>query len=568
VNRNPVFIDLLISEKILTKEDSDKLIQKYNGNSSSILDYLILKGAARKNILGKLWGDSIGVAFVDLNKTLFQSQVVTKLPRKFARKNHVIPLYQMGRVVTIASASPTDQKLLNEVEAVIGLPVSPVFSFPKDIDDAIEIQYQSKDSLVEFISLVSENPLLDDSGTITPEQIDQLAGDQSVIELGRGIVLLGLKERASDIHVEPQEDLVRIRYRIDGVLQERISLEKSLLLPLLSRLKVRADMDITEKRRPQDGRANLKLSNKSIDLRVSTTPTIYGEKIVLRILGQIQQDDVPDLSELGLSKSTMTRFKRIIEIPNGVFFVTGPTGSGKTTTLFAVLKHLNRPEVNIMTVEDPVEYRLSGINQIQVNPAIGLAFDSALRSFLRQDPDVILIGEIRDLETAKTASQAALTGHLVLATMHTNSALQAVTRLVEIGVEPFLVAPSIIGVMAQRLVREICEHCKKTYLLTNEEIEKYFIWDKKSKVYFYRGKGCLECNNAGYSGRIAIHELFIMNEEIRSLVARGASILEIEKTAQKLGFKTMRYDGLKKILRGLTTIDELERVVAVEEELL
>jgi len=567
MNPTSVFFERLVSEKILTKEDSSRLADKYKSDISSVWDYILHGNFCKKEVLGKLWGDSIGVSYVDLNKTLFQSQIVSKLPEQFARRNRVIPIYKMGDVVTVAAATPTDQEMLKKAETGIGSSISAVFSFPADIDDAIEIQYQTRDSINEFLDRIVDNELFKDTSKITYEELQKLSGDQSIIDLCRGLLLLGVKDRASDIHIEPAEDSVRVRYRIDGVLQERIMLEKALLPPLSSCLKVMAGLDITEKRRPQDGRINLHLTKKSIDFRLSTIPTIYGEKIVLRILGQIQTDEIPDLNVLELSKSNYTKTKRVIEIPNGVFFVTGPTGSGKTTTLFAVLNHLNTPEINIMTVEDPVEYRLSGINQIQVNPVINLDFAAALRSFLRQDPDVILIGEIRDLETAKIAAQAALTGHLVLATMHTNNALQAVTRLVEIGVEPFLVAPSIIGVMAQRLTRRICIYCKERYQLSEKEIEQYFIWDKATDVYFYKGKGCPECNNTGYFGRLAIQEVFIMSEEIRSLVAKGASILEIEKTAKKSGFKTMRYDGLKKVLRGLTTIDELERVAAVEEEL-
>lgn len=568
MNPTSVFFERLMAEKILTEEDSKRLNDQYKGDILSVLDYLLHNRLHKKGALGKLWGDCIGISYVDLNKTLFQSEIVKTLPEKFARRNRMIPIYQMGGVVTVAAAMPTDQEMLNKAETAIGSPISAVFSFPADIDDAIEIQYQTIDSINEYLDRIIDKKLFQDVSKITYEELQELSGDQSIIELCRGLLLFGVKHRASDVHIEPGEDLVRIRYRIDGVLQERTTLEKALLPPLASCLKVTAGLDITEKRRPQDGRINLHLSKKSIDFRMSTVPTIYGEKIVLRILGQIQTDEIPEISVLELSKSNFTKIKRVIETPNGVFFVTGPTGSGKTTTLFAVLNHLNTPEVNIMTIEDPVEYRLAGINQIQVNPAINLNFASALRSFLRQDPDVILIGEIRDLETAKIASQAALTGHLVLATMHTNNALQAVTRLVEIGVEPFLVAPSIIGVMAQRLARRICTYCKEKYQLGVEEIEHYFVWDQATDVYFYRGAGCPECNGTGYLGRLAVQELFIMNEEIRSLVAKEASILEIEKTAKRLGFKTMRYDALKKVLRGLTTIDELERVTSVESELI
>ncbi|MGD9580757.1 MAG: GspE/PulE family protein, partial [Vampirovibrionia bacterium] len=324
-------------------------------------------------------------------------------------------------------------------------------------------------------------------------------------------------------------------------------------------------LDIAEKRKPQDSRISYSFINKNIDIRVAIIPTTYGEKIVLRILGSSMGKDIPDLKNLNLSKNNYILAQKIISSPNGIFFITGPTGSGKTTTLFSMLKYLNKPEINILTIEDPVEYKLKGINQVQVNKKVGLDFSTALRSFLRLDPDVILIGEIRDVETAKIASQAALTGHLVLATMHTNSSLQAVTRLIEIGVEPFLVAPSLIGVMAQRLVRKICDNCKEKYSVSKEELENYFSIDTEYKnIYFYKGKGCHYCNNSGYKGRVAIHETLVINEELRRLIARDASSLDLEQEAYGRGFKSMWYDGLKKVLTGLTTIDEVKRVINTE----
>lgn len=558
------FLDSLISEQIITRDDSIKLTKSY-GEPFEILKHLVDGRIASKDFLGKLWGDSMGIAYINLEKTLFQSKVIGLLTKKFARKNHLIPLYMIDGVATVAAAVPNNRIILDAAAQIMGCRISPAFSFAEDIINTIDIQYQSEDSINELIGHIAENAMFKGTSQITAEQMKRIAGDQSVIEFCRILLLLAVKERASDIHIDPQENIVYIRYRIDGILQDRLKLEKAILLPLVSRLKILAKLDITERRRPQDGRVNLSLSNKALDFRLSTVPTIYGEKVVLRALGNIQQDEVLKLNELNLSKKNHAVLHKIISVPNGVFFVTGPTGSGKTTTLFSVLNHLNTPDKNIMTVEDPVEYRLSRINQVQVNKDIGFDFATVLRSFLRQDPDVILIGEIRDLETAKVASQAALTGHLVLATMHTNSALQAVTRLMEIGVEPFLVAPSIIGVMAQRLVRKICSHCKERYKLESDEIDRYFIWDKKTDVYFYRGKGCPECKGLGFSGRLAIHELFILTDEVRSLIAKEASILDIEKVSKESGFMTMRYDGMKKVLMGLTTIEEVERVTASDQ---
>lgn len=554
------FLALLETKGVVAKADIDSLNRRLKGDVAAIRDHLVRTQAAPAGTIAKLWGDSIGVAAVDMDKTLFQSTVVAKLPQALAQKYQAIPLYQLGEAVTVAMANPRNQVALQEIQRAIGDPVSPVFSLPETIVDAIDVQYQSSGALTKMAQDQAFPT------TMTADQVAGLANEKTVVDFVRGLLLLAVQERASDIHLEPQTETLRVRFRIDGVLQEKMSIDAAVQRPLVSRLKIMADLDITERRRPLDGRISLPLTNRSLDFRLSTVPTVNGEKIVLRVLGQVQNRDVPELEELNLSHKNLNNLKKVIATPNGVFFVTGPTGSGKTTTLFSVMKRINTSAVNIMTAEDPVEYRLPGINQVQVNPAVGLTFAAALRSFLRQDPNVILIGEIRDMETAKIASQAALTGHLVLATMHTNNALQAVTRLIEIGVEPFLVAPSIIGVMAQRLVRRLCTYCREKYRLSTEQAEKYFILKQTREVQAYRAKGCPECRGSGYAGRLAIHELFIMTEHIRSMVGQGASILEIEKQAHQGGFQTMRYDGFKKVLRGLTTFEEIEKATEAGEE--
>lgn len=324
-------------------------------------------------------------------------------------------------------------------------------------------------------------------------------------------------------------------------------------------------MDIGERRRPLDGRISLELSTKSIDFRVSTTPSIYGEKAVLRILGKTKASQIPDIEDLYLSRQIYLNMKKLITSPNGVVFITGPTGSGKTTTLFSAIKYINNPELNIMTIEDPIEYRLPGITQIQTNKKIGLDFATVLRSALRQDPDVLLIGEIRDIETAKIATEAALTGHLVLSTLHTNDAIQAVTRLIEIGVEPFIVGPSIIGVIAQRLVRKICEKCKEPYKPSREILDRIFEWEGNENVTFYHGKGCDVCKGIGYKGRIAVHEMVMVNEKLRDMILRKSTNFELKKAALENNFQSMWYDGIKKVFRGLTTLEEVERVTIPDE---
>lgn len=561
---NNLFMQYLVENEIINEADSKRLSQKYAGNAQDVLYHLLKGGAKDKNILGKLWGDSYNFSYVNLENTIFQQEAVKKIPYEYAKENGVIPVYYLNNVLTVAMAEPYDEEVVKVLKQTFGVNISQVFSFREEIEDAIEIQYQSHDAINGFIESLANNSKIKGTSKVTGEQLKKLAGDKAVIELTRSLMLLAIKEKASDIHVDPQEEMVYVRFRIDGVLQDRLKLDSMMLSPLVSRLKVMASLDITEKRRPQDGRVKLKLSNKSIDFRMSSMPTVYGEKVVLRSLGQIVAHSVPDIEALDLSVANYKIMKNIIDTPNGIFFVTGPTGSGKTTTLFSVLKYLNKPGVNIMTVEDPVEYRLPRVNQVQVNNAIGFDFTKALRSFLRQDPDVILIGEIRDVETAKIASQAALTGHLVLATIHTNNSLQAVTRLVEMGVEPFLVAPSIIGVMAQRLVRRICPHCKESYVPEKDLVDKYFDWDGVSEVLFYRGRGCQECNYTGYSGRVAIEELFVISDKVRVLISSGASIMEINKAARSEGFRTMRYDGMKKALMGITTFEEVERVTIAD----
>jgi len=562
---NPRFIKLLISNDILSEEESTELHNKHQENTLALLIEIVDENVSQKEKLCKLWGDSIGVAYVNLDKTLFQQDIIQQFPEKLAKKHKAIPLYQLGEAITVATHDPHDFSILEEIEKVVNKPLSPVFSTPDDIDDAIRIEYQTDDILGELENKIAKK-IVESKDKITSEELDEYAGDQAVVEFTRSLLLLSLKMNASDIHIEPGENDIRVRFRVDGVLREKAIIDLSLLQPLVTRLKILANLDITEKRKPQDGRIILSLKSKKIDFRFSSVPTIYGEKVVLRILGGIHSKDVPDLSDLHFSKKIYKNLKQILKSPNGLLFVTGPTGSGKTTTLYAELQHLNKPDINIMTIEDPVEYRLPGINQLQVNPATGFDFATAMRAFLRQDPDVVLIGEIRDKETARIASQAALTGHLVLATMHTNSAVEAVTRLIEIGVEDYLVASSVIGVLSQRLVRKICTHCKEKYRLSSEQIEKIFIWDKNTEVFFYRGKGCNSCHNIGYAGRIAIHELFIIDDNIRAMITGGASIVEINKYVIEHNFQSIRYDGVKKVLRGLTTMEEIDRVTFLEEE--
>lgn len=564
--KNPLFTKILVSKGIISEDSVRVLLEKYREDAYAVLMHLAHTGVCQKSTLGRHWADSLELSYVELKSTLFQRKIVQMLPEAFARKHHIIFVYKFGEAITAALSDPKDQLIIKQAEEISGRVISPVFSFPEEIEEAIEVEYKSEDQLRDLSrKIVTDTIRIEDITELTKDQLHKIAGTQAVVEFVHGLLILGIREGASDLHIEPGVEKVKVRFRIDGLLEERSRMEKTLLAPVVSRLKILAALDITERRRPQDGAITLKLPNRSVDFRMSTVPTIYGEKVVLRILGQSITQDVPDLSQLNFSKSNLDFVKRTLGAPHGIFLVTGPTGSGKSTSLFAMLKHLNKPGINIVTIEDPVEYKLEGITQVQVNQAVDLQFASALRSFLRQDPDVILVGEIRDVETAQIACQAALTGHLVLATLHTNNAVQAVTRLIDMGVKPFLVAPSLLGILSQRLVRKICENCKESYTTSADSLKDLFIWEGR-EVRFFRGKGCSQCNDTGYQGRIAIQETLHVDDTIRSMISRGDSVSDIKHVARKAGFQSLRYDGMKKVLRGLTTLEEVNRVTIADED--
>ena len=554
------FFSRLVDKQFVSETVLRDLREKHQDDVLAVLLHLCRSDPKLRNDLGKAYGDHMGVAYVDPARTLIQYDLVRKLPEKFAKAKRVLPLYDFGGAITVATPTPRDASLIAQTENHFDTFVSPLFAFPDQIESVLEIAYQTDSALTQMIASLRLPDARSSDGTISAEKLRELSEDRAIIDFCRGLILYGLRNRASDIHIEPAEDTVRIRYRIDGVLQTILRMEPTLHPPIVTRLKILAGADIAETRRPQDGRIKLPLSYRSIDLRFSSVPTIYGEKIVLRILGQTQFPTVPDLVELDFSKTVLNDLKKIAEAPHGIFFLTGPTGSGKTTTLYSMLKYLNQPGVNIMTIENPVEYRLEGVNQIQINEGIGLNFADALRAILRQDPDIILIGEIRDFETAQVACRAALTGHLVLTTLHTNNALQAIHRLVEIGVEPPLVAPAVAGVMAQRLVRRLCDYCKEPYQPSPEIMNELFDWDGATSPTFYKARGCEKCNGIGYFGRVAIHEIFPMTDEVRALIVRGAPASEVTALAESQGFMPLRYDGLKKVLRGIATLEEVDRV--------
>ena len=485
--------------------------------------------------------------------------VLDRLSSRFIRENRVIPMEMRNNVLKIIMVDPTDRKVIDDLGIALSADIQVYSGDEKLIDDYIARYYGQE---TQEINKIIEN--IDDKGfEFTAEEsedighLKDLASEAPIIKLVNLIIARALESRASDIHVEPFDDELIVRYRIDGVLHNIETVPKKLQAAIISRIKIMAKLNIAERRLPQDGRIRIKVSNREIDLRISTIPILYGESVVMRILDK--ESIVIDLGQLGFPDDILLEFQKLIQKPHGIILVTGPTGSGKTTTLYGALDKINFPDKKIITVEDPVEYQLKGINQIQVKPQIGLNFANTLRHIMRQDPDVIMIGEIRDLETAEMAVQSALTGHLVLSTLHTNDAPSAITRLLDLGVESFLLSSTIRGILAQRLVRVICPYCKeKDDSATLPEDAISSIIDAQSELY--RGKGCEKCAFTGYRGRSGIFELLVVNDDLRRLILKNADANELRQMAKKDGMKTILEDGIAKVRAGMTTLSEVFRV--------
>ena len=530
-------------------------LEKKHGDGLALLEAMVENKLIAKDTACRFYADYLGVAYVDPFASLITDEALAIIPAEIAKKVRVIGLYIIEGVLTAAFATPEDASVVKRLSLIIQMPVSPVFALPRDIDDAILIQYSNEKNLEETLAELGGSSVFDNPNLVDSESLVKILDD---------IIYYAIRERATDIHIEPQEGQCRVRFRVDGLLREVLTYSRKLQRSLIARIKILSNLNIAETRFPQDGRFSIPVGTSSANFRVSTIPSQYGEKAVIRILAMTGKKSMLTLDKMMMSQTILAPFRRLIENPNGIIFVTGPTGSGKTSTLYAALHEINTPDTNISTIEDPIEIQLAGVTQTQVNNHIDLKFSTVLRSLLRQDPDVILIGEIRDIETAKIASEAALTGHIVFATLHTNNAAQAIVRLIEIGVEPYMVAPSIIGVLAQRLAARICENCKEPYYPPREVLLKYFKEEGLTDVPFFRGRGCAACRGTGYKGRIAFHELVLITEEIRTLITNRASVQEITEAAAKVGYKPMRYDGLKKVLLGLTTIDEIEANTSFE----
>jgi type IV pilus assembly protein PilB len=553
--------EMLIKEGLLTQEQLDKAILIQKRENGRIGEVLLRLDMVKESDIIYVLSKQLNIPFVSIkNSTLSPAPgegLEELIPRDFCFKNIVLPLSRKQQTLTCALFDPLDLTLLDNLRKMTRCEINPVIATKSDILKVAEGFYEKGDFLK---TAVTQSYGLKDMTIETEERADTslglerlaaIAEEAPVIKLVDLIIRQAIDEHASDIHIEPFRNKIRLRYRIDGKLYEIPPPAKHIHVAIVSRIKILAKLDIAEKRLPQDGTFMVHIENRLIDLRVSVIPTIYGEKVVMRVLDRSRIS--LDFSSLGFELRQLEEFRKALGAPYGLIFLTGPTGSGKTTTLYAALNEIKDPTKNIITVEDPVEYRLDGINQVQVKPDIGLTFASALRAFLRQDPNIILVGEVRDMETAEICCRSALTGHLVLSTLHTNDAPSAVTRLIDIGIEPYLLMPSLLLIVAQRLVRLLCQECKEAHEPSREEKEDF----KINADLIYRAKGCPRCNNFGYKGRIPIMEILVVNSKIRQLIGIRSSPDEIRKAAIEAGMETLLQSGIRKVVKGLTSLEEV-----------
>jgi type IV pilus assembly protein PilB len=552
----------LVEAGIITSEQLKQAKAEEQRSSQRLRKVLVKLGFVSEEDIVFFLSNKLGLPRIELGSYLIDSKIIELVPEHLARKHELVPLFKIGNRLTCAMVDPWNVFALDEVRMRTNLIVEPAVATETEIKKALDEHYGAKGTMEELIKSIDEEKLgIKGDKDIDGKKLEGIVEEPVVIKLVNLIIIKAVSEGASDIHIEPEEDVLKTRFRVDGVLHEVSSPPKHLQSAIISRIKIMANLDIAERRAPQDGRFTIKMEGRDIDIRASCMPTIYGENVVLRILDVSKT--LLNLKEIGFSKEILEKYQRLISHPYGMILVTGPTGCGKTTTLYVSLDKINTVEKNIITIEDPVEYKLAGIRQMQVNPKVGFTFANGLRSILRQDPDIIMVGEIRDKETAEIAIHAALTGHLVFSTLHTNDAPGALTRLIDMGVEPFLVSSSVIGVLAQRLVRTICEDCKEEYKPTEEALRDIGLIDER-RIRFYRGKSCPKCMDTGYKGRIGIFELMVMDEDVRKLAIAKASHEEIKKQAVSSGMVTLKQDGIKKVIDGLTTVEEMLRVTQEE----
>jgi type IV pilus assembly protein PilB len=547
--------EILIEHGLISPEQLQEALDIQANTKDKVGSILVNLGYVSEPNLMAVLEFQLGIPYVNIAKTPTDPQIAQMISEALALRHKVMPIGKRGSKLILAMADPLNVFAIDDIRISTGMDITPVLAGESDLLMAIKQYLGVKESL---------DKMMEDFGPEVEtreeqEEIDDLLEEGPIVRLVNSMIAQAVASGASDIHVEPQEKEITVRYRVDGVLRKAMSSPRKTQAAIISRLKIMANMDIAEKRIPQDGRIPMKVEGKEIDLRVSSLPTVHGEKIVMRILDK--SGSLRPIDSLGMQSSMVETFRKLILQPHGMLLITGPTGSGKTTVLYSVLQELNDEETNIISVEDPVEYTLPGINQVNVNSKAGLTFASGLRAILRQDPDVVMVGEIRDPETVSIAIGAALTGHLVLSTLHTNSASATITRMMDMGIEPFLISSSVVGVMAQRLVRRICPNCKEAYQISPVLAKELGIEDA---VTFYRGKGCRMCNNSGYTGRIPIQELLVYNQDIKDMILARANTAEIERAAVLTGMKTLKMDAIAKARAGLTTLEEAMTVVSLD----
>ena len=563
IERKPLG-QLLLDKGLVKPEQLERALeeQRRSNHQKLLGEVLVELRICTEDQITEALAQAYGVPYARVSPKIADPKVIAVLPKEFLEKHQVLPLFLVEGRLTVAVPEPANVFLVEEIERLSGYPVQVVAATVRDIRATMQA-YLPTESVFVIDEIIDDvNP--DEFAVIDQPvkdivNVEQMAGDSPVVKLVNYCIYTAVRDGASDIHIEPGENNLRVRYRIDGRLIEKLRPPYQMHAAVTSRIKIMAGMDIAERRLPQDGGIHVMMDKRPIDLRVSTMPGKHGEKVVVRIIDN--ERTAVNVEKLGFGYETLKQWRKLIALPNGILLVTGPTGSGKSTTLYASLSEMNSDDVNICTIEDPVEYNLPGVNQFQVHEKAGFTFANALRSLLRQDPDVIMVGEIRDPETAKIAVQAALTGHLVLSTLHTNDAPSAITRLFNIGIEPYLVSASVVGVLAQRLVRKLCQACKEPYeptITERRQIEK--VAGEVDRLY--RAKGCPRCRSLGYTGRIGIYELFVPDDQMLDRISAGASLNEVRELARGAGMKPLRVDGMEKVKAGITTLEEVYRVTA------
>ncbi len=553
--------ELLIGRGLITPEQLEEALKEQSRNSFEKLGETLLRlEIIKEEDLLSAIGEQFGVPYLKIDKGLYDPDISDILPKDFVEKYYVLPLFKVRDTLTVAVMDPLNVFVMDSLKRLSGLEINVVIASAEDISRTIRQVGNSKKAFL--VDEIIENIQEDDIKVVEREvddidQIEEVAGLSPVVRLVNFIIYKGINESASDVHIEPDEGVLRVRYRVDGMLREGLRPPFQMQAAVVSRIKIMADLDISKRRIPQDGRMQVMMDNRLVDLRVSVIPTYHGEKVVIRVLDK--ESMLKDLDKLGYSIEMLEDFEVQVRKPSGIILVTGPTGSGKTTTLYSALLKVNSVEKNICTVENPIEYNLKYVNQVQVNEKAGLTFSGTLRSLLRQDPDIIMVGEIRDKETAQVAVQASLTGHLVLTTLHTNDALSTVTRLTNMGVESYLLSSSLSAVVAQRLVRTICSSCREEVPATKaqSELGKRYGLDIDT---VYVGKGCARCGKSGYSGRVGVYEMVVIDDDMRDLIVSNPSITELREYARGKGIKNLRYDSLRKVRDGLTTMEEVMRI--------